>query len=393
MGELDDRGLAGPRVCYVIDNLNRGGTQKVLRQLAQGLSERGYQQTVLCLNQADPDVVEALHLGGARVEVLGRWGLLTGAAQRRALAHLWQADIAQTFLFYSDVLGRTWARAARVPVIVSSLRAVNYDKKPWQLWLDRRTAGLADRVIINAEEIRPFCVAREGVRPDQVHLIHNGVEIPEPLSEDARENLRHALKVPAGAPLLASAGRLRPQKGFSTLLQAMPAILRQHPQARLLIAGEGPLAPILEAQARALGIGASVSLLGRRCDLPRVLGASDLFVLPSLWEGMPNILMEAMAAGLPCVATQVSGVPELIPDARHGLLVPPGDSEHLAMAVVQLLGEPSLRRELGEAGRRRMARDFGVANMVGAFDQLYQGLLVECAQRRPARGRRSWQGA
>jgi glycosyltransferase involved in cell wall biosynthesis len=168
---------------------------------------------------------------------------------------------------------------------------------------------------------------------------------------------------------------LRPEKGHDTLIDAVPRVLAAHPDAEFIVAGDGPLAPALAARARSRGVAHRVSFLGRSDDVSALLAASDIFVLPSRSEALPNAVIEAMAAGLPIVASRVGGIPELITPGVNGHLVPPGDPPALAEAIVELMDRPSFAHALGWAARARAEREFSFDRMVNRVSSLYLSLI------------------
>lgn len=356
-------------VTYLIDNLLRAGTQTALGYLVEGLAPRGYRQEVFCLNDRfDPGVVAALQAAGAEVAVLGKGELLTGFGAGRIYASLRRSDVLQTFLPASDVIGRTLGRLARVPLIVTSIRARNVDKKAWQLWLDRRTMRWAHLVVFNAGSVAAYSIANEGVRPEQVVVIPNGVRVSE-VPGRSREALRGI--VPPDAPVIGTVGRLRPQKGHADLIDAFAQILSRT-GAHLLLIGDGELRGALERQVREAGLERRVHFLGPRADLPDFYAAMDVYAQTSLFEGMPNAVMEAMAAGLPVVATDVDGTRELIRDGETGWLVPPGDPAALAVRLLALLENPDLAARAGGAAKDYLRSAFTVERMVEQFDAVYR---------------------
>jgi glycosyltransferase involved in cell wall biosynthesis len=208
------------------------------------------------------------------------------------------------------------------------------------------------------------------------------VLIPNGVREDALRPTaggrakRHELGVPSDAPLIGAVSRLAWKKGIRHLIAAMPHILESAPAARLVIAGDGPLRAELEAEATALGVDNRVLFLGSRPDIIELMAAFDVFVLPSVVEGMSNALLEAMAVGRPVVVTDVGGNAEVAVDGETGLVVPPADPHQLAAAIGKLLEAPELAAEMGEAGRRRVLQHYQIGVMTRRIEELYEELLA-----------------
>lgn len=364
---------------HVIDSLRRDGTQTALVNLAEGLSERGYRQRVYCLNNVvNPDVKAALTSAGVEVVVIGKAAIAAGWG----LIRMWldfvrvRPRVVQTFLPFGDLIGRTVARAAGVPVIVSSIRARNVDKPRWQLALDRITVRWAARVVFNSRHTVDFAVAREGVQAEQVVYIPNGVKIgPTPDAPGCIDCLSR-LDVPDTVKIVATVGRLYPQKGHTVLLDAFQRVVRAAPEVVLLIVGQGPLRDELEQRAVSLGISSRVRFLGERRDVHEILQCVDVYVQASLWEGMPNAVMEAMAHGKPVVASNVDGTRELVAHGETGWLVEPANGEALAEGILNALSHPEEAKRMGDAAADLISREFSVEAMVSRFDALYRGLVV-----------------
>lgn len=238
----------------------------------------------------------------------------------------------------------------------------------------RRGIEQVDRVICVSESSAET-YRRAGVAPDRLVVIRNGLE-PRPATR-ARSDVRDALGIGLDRPLIIMAARLAPQKGHATLIDAMPAVLARWPEACLVLAGSGPLEGAVRLQIEARGVTAAVRLLGLRTDVPDLLAAADLLVLPSLFEGLPLTVLEAMATGLPVVATRIGGTDEAVLDGETGALVPPGDPERLASAMASMLNDGAAARRQGRAGRARFLAHFTAARMAADTAQLYRGLGVE----------------
>ena len=207
-------------------------------------------------------------------------------------------------------------------------------------------------------------------------LIPNGIAVddysPDP---ERRERYRRELGYSPEELLFICLARFYPQKNHKTLLEAFAAGPGRLPNARLLLAGDGDLREAAEAQARSLGMGDKVRFLGRRGDVAALLGASDAFVLASLWEGNPLAVMEAMASGLPVVVTSVGGVPELVEHELSGILVPPGDAPALSAGMMRVAADQLLRRSYGARAAKRAKERFDHRVMVSAYERLYERLL------------------
>ncbi len=370
------------RLVHFIDDLGRGGTQTWLTLLVEGLHRLGYEQRIYCLRAiALAETVHRLRQW-ASVEVIGapRLWALEGVFHLYAALKWWQPDMVQTQLPTSDVVGRIIGRLAGAPVVVSSIRTHNLHKKGWQLFWDRLTAPLADRVVFNSRAVIPFAVEYEGVSPEQAIYIPNGVRLPVdgslPESLPAKKvAFRQQLGLPDDAGLLGMVARLHPQKGHTYLLAAFAQVIQQMPETRLLIIGDGPLRQSLEHQAAGLGLAGRIHFLGDRSDGADLLPLLDVYVHSSLFEGMPNAVMEAMAAARPVIATNVDGTPELVVDQQTGWLVEPADPAALAGRMMFALHHPEEARRMGLAAAERMKIHFSADSMIAAYDALYQELV------------------
>ena len=368
------------RIAYVIDSLRDDGAQRELTYLVRGLAKRDYEQRVYCLNdRSDPQVIRRLEDSGAAVTVVGRFRVLTlvGILGLYSAFRRWQPDIVQTTLWVSDAIGRTVARAAGVRIVISWIQARNVDKSPWQFLIDRATVRWADRVTFNSARVVPFAQAHEGVRDEQVVYVPNGVPEPAPADERTVAEIRRQWGTAEGAKVIGMVARLYPQKDHACLLRAFAAVQGRMPGTRLVLAGDGPLREGLESMARDLGVGEHVHFLGHRHDVWTLLAAMDLYVHPSLFEGMPNAVMEAMAAGKPVIASDIDGNRELITDGITGWLVRPGDPGALADRILRALGDMDASREAGRTAAKRIRADLSLDRMIMGYDGLYRSLLAE----------------
>jgi glycosyltransferase involved in cell wall biosynthesis len=321
-------------------------------------------------------VLPILLAAGLEVHCLGAgrpWHFLPVVRRLGRMLAERRTQLIQTFLFHANLVGRLAARRAGVPCVLSGIRVAERRSR-WHLWLDRATQHLVDRHVCVSASVARFAQEQAGLRPERLVVIPNGVDLRR--FAGVRPADLSTLGIYPRRPLAMFIGRLDRQKGVSWLLDSAPDWLGQLPEAELLVVGRGPMVGHLGAQCRRLGISGRVHFAPWRSDIPAVLAASTLLLLPSEWEGMPNVVAEAMASGLPVVAADVEGVRELLgPDAPQQI-VPYGDSAALSAAVVRLVQNPAAARAIGEKNRARVANHFSIEQMVAAYQQLWHSLLA-----------------
>lgn len=371
------------RILFLIDNLRPGGAQKALLSIAIEAKRLGSEPEVWCLGGSS-SIQQAFE--DAKIPVLG--GATTFLEILKTpfalLGHLLQqkTDILQTFLFHSDVTGRIIGRLVRLvrlgdkrPLIVSSVRATNLRNRWWQFLLLRMTAPMADAFTAVSQRTLDFAEEREGVKRRRTAVVPNGIDPSE--WNVAREEARARLGLQPEDFVVASVGRLHEQKGYEYLLSAVRHLLQDLPGAIFLIAGYGPLEEQLKARSRELGVASNVRFMGYRRDVPDILGACDLYVLPSLWEGMSNAVLEAMAAGRPIIATSVDGNIEQIANGKTGILVPPRNSKALAEAILRLYRDPQLASRMAQSAKEKVEGDFSLRAMTSAYIAMYRSLMKD----------------
>jgi len=255
--------------------------------------------------------------------------------------------------------------------------------------MQRWACRFADLILTNAEAVRER-LAAERYEPRRIDVIRNGIVFDRVDRRADRPRIREELGLPPAAPVIALLSRLSKAKGIDYFLEAAALVARRHPAARFLIVGDcsadaagASYRVSLERSVERLGLGGRVVFTGFRCDVPALLSVVDVSVLPSLSEGLSNVIIESMAAGIPVVATAVGGNPELVEDGGTGLLVPARDAAALARAVDRLLSDPRMAARFGEAGRRRAEERFSLGAMVRATESLYVDLIGAAAAAHP----------
>lgn len=365
-------------IVHILDNLDRGGAQKTLRILIAGLSARGHQQHVICLNEKfNTQVVESIRQAGASVEVIGRprlyalvglWHIVRELRRRRP-------DVVHTKLPWGDLVGRTMARIAGVGPIVSTVTTRYIDKPRIQLMLDRATIQWAERVVFVSAEIIPFSIAHEGVRPDQVLCIRNGIEPDDRDRTEAATRLRR--EYGAGArTIIGMVARLHPQKAHADLLEAFARVASGSRDVRLWLVGDGSEHKRLAGQVRRLGLEDRVLFAGDRDDVLDWVAAMDIFAHPTYFEGLPSAVLEAMLAAKPVIATPADGINGLITSGAQGWLVPPGDIGALAGAIRYVMDHPEEAARVARAGAQRVREEFSAGRYVQAYEDLFKSLTA-----------------
>ncbi len=367
------------RIVYLIDKMGAGGAQTHLRGLVAGLDAARFAPEVVCLIRGGVSA-DRLASQGFPPRILGLKRLYgpTGIAALASLAYRLrrqQPDVVHTYMSAANVFGSLAARAAGVCGLITTRRDTGFADG----WLMRRalafTSRWARRVVAVSDDAARVAAARDGLAEERLRVIPNGIDLERFTPRGRRVEIRRLLGVPETAPLLVSVTHLTRVKGIDLLVDATRRIRVRSPEARAVVAGRGAEQARIEQSVRSAGLEDSFRLLGSYEDVPGLLEAADLFVLPSRSEGQPNAVMEAMAMGLPVVATRVGGVPEVARDGDEALLVPPEDAEALAAACLSLLAEPARARRLGAAGRERAARQFSLTRMIRRYEELYQDVV------------------
>jgi starch synthase (maltosyl-transferring) len=362
------------RVTLVITDLCVGGAERMLVALATQIDRRRWKPSVICLDQPGP-LADVLRGAGVDVDCLGA----TTRRPVRALARLVGSirrqtpRLVQSFMFHANVAARLAAPFARDPWVVGGLRVAEHQKR-WHRVIDRVTARLGAGSVCVSRGVERFSREVVGLAPGRLTVIPNGIDTAA--YEKVTPLPRAALGVPSGASVALSIGRLDVQKGLADLLNAAEWVTARRPDWHLVLVGDGPERPwLLRRMAARPVLARQVHWLGRRDDVPALLAAADVLVLASLWEGMPNVVLEAMAARRSVVATAVEGSEDLVIPGQTGWLVAPHDPAALGQALLEAALDPERRRRFGAAGRARVEAEFSLTSMVLAYERLWARLL------------------
>lgn len=364
-------------VCQVLHTLNVGGAEVLACRLARGLAD-SFRFVFVCLDELGT-LGREMREEGFPVAILGRrsgldWGcawrlgrFLRG--QRVDLVHAHQ----YTPFFYALMARMSYRR----PPVLFTEHGRHFPDYPRRkrLWANRLLLERRDRVVGVGQSVRQALIDNEGFPPERVDVVYNGISLAAKTSSGDRQGVRAELGLEDDTPLILQVARLDYLKDHATAVRAMAEVVRQYPQARLVLVGEGPERKAIEDLIASMGLRDRVQLLGLRLDVSRLLAGADLFLLSSISEGIPLTIIEAMAAGLPVVATRVGGVPEVVEDGRTGLLAPAGDPVALGAGILKLLTAPARRREMALRGQDRALHEFSEPNMIAAYEKLYRRML------------------
>lgn len=368
------------KVFFLLDSFMIGGTETQAVELARRLDPQRYQVTIGCLRREGPllerlkgtpvEIVEVKMGGGIDSPA----GLLRIVKLARFLRKQ-RFQILHAHDLWSNMIGMPAALLARTPVTITSQRDLSHDA--WYGTYRRRVLRFLQRrssvVLTNAKAIRDGLIEQDHLPPDKVCVVYNGVDLDRFHVSADREKM---FPGSAGNKLIVLVGNMITDvKGHPVLISAAKEIVKVHPRTQFVLVGEGSKRSEFEQRVKDLGLEANFLFLGRRSDVPAILACCDIAVLPSLAEGLPNAVLEYLAAGLPVVATALGGNLEIIQDGTTGLLVPPQDSQALAAALIKVLSDDAFAARISEAGNDYVKQNFSFERLVADVEQLYSKLL------------------
>lgn len=364
------------KTLFIIWSLERGGAERFLAGLLSHIDLTKFEPTLCCLNWKG-EWAGAIEKRGIRVVALNKKnGLdLKAFGALKSLIKEGGYQIVNTHLWAADVMGRMMAFQCRVPVVVSTAQNVDVWKRWHHRAMDKWLSGRTDQLIAVSEAVREYYHGRVGFPADKITVIPNAVDVGTYESPGDIGPLYEELQVSSEDFVLACVGRLNTQKGHPYLFQALAGLKADMPQLKVLVVGEGEEKPRLLELADKLGIMPMLRFTGQRADIPRILHLSKALILPSVFEGLPLCVLEAMAAARPVIATDVGGTAELAVDGQTAFIVPPRDPRALQDAIVKLQALPDSGAEMGRRGREIVARDFSIQAATRRTEDLFMTLL------------------
>jgi glycosyltransferase involved in cell wall biosynthesis len=351
------------RLGLIIGQLTAGGAEGQLLLLCRGLDRVVATPIVYCLSDRTEPYGAMIEAAGVPLRIVSG-GRLTRVRKLRQWLQSDRIDVVHAWLFIANAYAWLANRGADRPLVTS---ARNCKRQGRALgWLNRRAFAASDAIVTNSLQVAEYIEREYGAPRRRIRVIYNGID-----SERFHPGERNGPRDPG---LIVAIGRLVEQKNHALFLKAAARLAQDVNTARFMIVGDGPLRPVLETQARSLGIADRVTFTGERRDVETILRSASLFWLTSRWEGMPNVVLEAMASGVPAIATDVGGTRELIRSGVDGFVVPEGDIESFVARSRDLLRDEGRWRQYAAAARAR-AEDSSSARMVAAMSQLYEETL------------------
>jgi glycosyltransferase involved in cell wall biosynthesis len=381
------------KILFLGSQMTVGGAQRVLLDQAAWFYENGCQVTAAFFydkedlqarwDTAYPFAVIDLKAYHRKANPLvNAYSILAGAVRLWRLLTREKFDIIETFTPDSNLFGIMIAWLARVPVRVATHHGHIEGAPGWRKWAHGWLVnrGFAQQMVAVSDQVRRIAIDEERMAPERVTVIPNGIQ-PVVMPQDpgyVRKRLEEELNLKPDDFIYLSVGRVTRQKGHTYLLDAIPGVLTRFPENTVfLIAGEGHLRRKLEEKAIDMGIADVAHFLGTRSDIPDLLSIADVFVLPSLWEGLPLALLEAMSVGLPVIATRVEGVESVITDGENGYLIPPEDVSALTAALLRARGSHAEAQRFGARNRDVVEQVFTIERMCLSYQDLFQSIYQQ----------------
>lgn len=364
-------------ILYLFVTLPIGGAEEHLLTVLKNLDLTKYNPIVCCIREKGL-IGEEIENRGIAIISLNRksksWDFRIVMDILRIIRTK-NIHLIHTHLYHANMYGRIAALISKIPAVVTEHNVYPKYKLKRRI-LNWFLAKKTKKIIAVSEMVKKDITVRDWIKPLKVEVIYNGIDIDRFPSAISKEEARQKLGVPTDCFLIGTIGRLTDQKGQIYLINALSIIKGIIPEIKLLLAGSGPLESELKNIVFTKGLNEYVEFLGARRDIPDILKAMDIFVFPSLWEGLPMVLLEAMASSLPVVATSVGGITEIVRNGINGVIVPPRNESVLVQIIIELSKDKAKRKLLGESGRKTVEDKFTASLMVKNLESVYESSLL-----------------
>lgn len=359
-------------VLHLCESSDTGGAESVLVNIAENLDKDRFTSIVCLLSDGWlKSQLDVRHIETVVIPQPHSLDLLWLFRFYRLLKER-EINVIHSHEFATNVYASFLSKLVGISVIATA-HGKNYYTDKWRRRMAYRFVARQSVMVAVSADLKQFLSERVGIPPGNIRVIHNGIDLRRYEAKGVSRQVRKELGIKEGQPVIGTVGNLFAVKGQSYLLRACRIVASAFPNFVLLVAGEGEQLSFLEKEATSLGIASNVKFLGFRSDIPSILEAMDVFILPSLSEGLPLSVLEALALQIPVVATNVGGIPEVIEEGVTGYLVPPRNPEALADNILSLLRHPEVAINIGRAGRRKMEKSFRLEKMIKDYQSLYEG--------------------
>lgn len=363
-------------ILHIVEDLNVGGLEELCRIIVTGLNRDKYNVYVCCIEEGG-QIAQELINNGINVDILGMRTYHNPFNILKLIRYIKERkiDIIHTHMYFANTFGRIAAFLARTPIVISTAYSNYFEYKKRNILMEKFLSRFSDKIIAASNSIKEFTVKQQKISPDKFRVIYDCASTDKFSKNIDAFSVKQKLGIEPDYSVVGCVARLNVVKGHSYLIQAAAVVLKRNPKVKFLLVGDGPLRDELEELSANLGIKDNIIFTGSRRDIPEMLSAMDIFVLPSaLREGCPLSVLEAMAMSKPVIATRLGGIPEEVSDNKSGILVPPKDSMALADAIMKLLSDKNLAVDMGKEGRKIFEEKFSKEVMLKKLESLYDEL-------------------
>lgn len=367
------------RILQLVNGFSIGGAERKLLELIKFIDREKFDMTICSVGIGGP-LKKAFEETGFDVFLFTKKHRFdfTQVIKVAKLMKERKIDIVMSTLFYADIIGTLAALIAKVPYRISwetsSHPSESDEDKLRHRLAYRFCMKFVDKIVSVSDGVKQFLIKKRHIDPSKIYTIHYGADLTKFHSLNGKYK-RQELGFRADERIIGTVARLTVQKGHIYLIDAAPEIIKKFPQIKFVFVGDGPLKATLENKIKNLSLESYFTFLGVRYDVNEIMNIFDIFMLPSLFEGLPNVILEAMASSRPIIATAVDGTPEAIIDGECGILVPPRDVKALSENAVKLLSNPAFARQLGTKARQRVEQYFSQEQQIAKFHELYQSMI------------------
>lgn len=365
-------------ILHVISKLPVGGVENQLLMVLKNYNREKFKPFVCSLSDKGEIGNEIENLG-IKVFTLNKLSHTFNKSVIKDICKIIEDNeikIVRTHQYHANLYGRIAAKICKVPCVVASVHNIyTRDKKIHRRIINSVLAKFTDKIVAVSEEVKKDILKYDRIPEDKIEVIYNGIDPDIFSNEFDKENIKKSLGIDLKAPVIGTVGRLTMQKGQIYLLEAISKIKDKFPHIKVLIVGDGPLMENLKNYTKSSGISENVIFTGSRRDVTALLSIMDIFVFPSLWEGLPNALIEAMAAGKAIIASDLKPIREVLDSKKTGILIPPTNSDAIAESIELLLKDRNLIDNMGQVAKNRAFSCFNIKTTVKIYEELFEKIL------------------